>query len=73
VPSNLLGRRFLARHILYPEDGGDTILRNVVLCKELHGALSQKTANFIPIAVETSNPTIKNIGLNRLRMISAWV
>jgi hypothetical protein len=44
-------RWFLARGFFYPEDGGDTFLRNV----GSHGATSQKTAFFIVTAVKTSN------------------
>jgi hypothetical protein len=39
---------FFARGFFYPEDGGDTFLRNVS---------SYKTAFFIITAMKTSNPT----------------
>jgi hypothetical protein len=45
-PRNVLG-------FFYPEDEGDTFLRNV----GVHGATSQKTAFFIVTAVKTSNFT----------------
>jgi hypothetical protein len=51
VSAATCSRWFLARGFLYPEDGGDTFLRNV----SLHGATSQKTAFFIVTAVNTSN------------------
>jgi hypothetical protein len=50
-------RWFLAYEFFYPEDGGDTFLRNVG-SQDLHGATSQKTAFFIVTAVKTSNLTI---------------
>jgi hypothetical protein len=48
---------FLARGFLYPEDGGDTFLRNVGL-QDIHGATSQKMTFFIITAVKTSNLTL---------------
>jgi hypothetical protein len=46
-------RWFFAHGFFYPEDWGDTFLRNV----GSHGATSQKTAFFIVTAVKTSNLT----------------
>jgi hypothetical protein len=42
--------------LVHPEDGGDTILRNVVSYKR-HGVISQKMIIIIVTAVETSNLT----------------
>jgi hypothetical protein len=42
---------------VHPEDGGDTILRNVGSYKEPHGVISQKMIIIIVTAVETSNLT----------------
>jgi hypothetical protein len=44
-------------NLVYPEDGGDTFLRNVVFTQDLHGTTSQKTACFVVTAVKTSNLT----------------
>jgi hypothetical protein len=46
-------RWFLVSGFFYPEDGGDTFLRNV----GLHGATSQKTAFLIATAAKTLNLT----------------
>jgi hypothetical protein len=50
-------RWFLARGFFYPEDGGDTFLRNVDSYTKVYGATSQKTAFFMVTAVKTSNLT----------------
>jgi hypothetical protein len=49
-----------ARGFLYPEDGGNTFLRDVNSYKGPHGAASRKTAIFIVNAEKTSNPAFLN-------------
>jgi hypothetical protein len=51
-------RWLFARGFFYPEDGGDTILRNVGSIDHIYTAPHpQKTTFFIVTAVKTSNPT----------------
>jgi hypothetical protein len=49
-------RWVVARGIFYPEDEGDTFLRNVGSHK-IHGTTFQKTTFFIVTAVKTSKLT----------------
>jgi hypothetical protein len=49
-------RRFLAPLIFGNEDGGDTILRNVVSYTDYTVIYNQKMSNFITTAMETSIP-----------------
>jgi hypothetical protein len=47
----------MGRLLNYTEDGGDIVLRNVVLLQRTHGIITQKILLFITTAVGTSDAT----------------